>query len=60
MRKVFLVALVVACAALVVAPAAMTKGGSNSANAKLCQKGGYKDWVTDQQAPFQTEQECVS
>jgi hypothetical protein len=60
MRKVVLAALVVACAVLVVAPAGPADNGGNSENAKLCQKGGYQDWVRADQTPFANVGECVS
>jgi hypothetical protein len=60
MRKVVLAALVAACAVLVVAPAGPAGNGGNSENAKLCQKGGYKDLVRADQTPFANVGECVS
>jgi hypothetical protein len=60
MHKVVLAALLVACAVLVVAPAGPAAKGGNSKNAKLCQKGGYKDWVRADQTPFKNVGKCVS
>lgn len=57
-------ALLAVCLAL--APAAMWTGsavaapGGNSANAKLCQKGGWKALYTSQGAPFANQGACVS
>ena len=34
--------------------------GGNSANAKLCQKGGWKNWVRADQTPFKNQGACVS
>jgi hypothetical protein len=53
-------ASLVACAVLVVAPAAPAGKGGNSANAKRCQKGGYKHWVRADQTPFKNVGQCVS
>ena len=50
----------VACAVLVVAPAAPAAKGGNSANAKRCHKGGYKNWVRADQTPFKNVGQCVS
>jgi hypothetical protein len=41
------------------APVAVTAQG-NSANAKLCQKGGWQDLQTDQGEPFASQDACVS
>lgn len=56
--------LLAVCLALV--PATMWAGtavaapGGNSANAKLCQKGGWKALYTSQGAPFANQGACVS
>jgi hypothetical protein len=60
MRKVVLAALVAVCAVLVVVPAGLGAKGGNSENAKLCQQGGYEDWVRADQTPFANVGECVS
>ena len=60
MRRVVLGALVVACTVLVVAPVGTAAKGGNSANAKLCHKGGYKNWVRADQTPFKNVGKCVS
>jgi hypothetical protein len=52
-------ASLVACALLVLAPAVPASKGGNSANAKRCQKGGYKDWVRADQTPFKNAGQCV-
>lgn len=41
-------------------PAAAAANGGNSANAKLCQKGGWRDLVTSTGAGFASERDCVS
>lgn len=53
-------ASLVASAVLVVAPAAPAGKGGNSANAKRCQNGGYKNWVRADQTPFKNVGQCVS
>ena len=35
-------------------------GGGNSANAKLCQKGGWETWVRADQTTFANQGACVS
>jgi hypothetical protein len=35
-------------------------GGGNSANAKLCQKGGWTNWVRADKTPFGNQGACVS
>ena len=58
MRTV-LVALGAACVLTVgVTPA--VAGGGNSANAKLCQKDGWKQWVRTDQTAFTNQGDCVS
>jgi hypothetical protein len=34
--------------------------GGNSANAKLCQKSGWTEWVTAEGTPFANAGQCVS
>lgn len=46
--------------ALVFVGGALGAGGGNSANAKLCQKGGWLDLMDSSTAPFANEGECVS
>jgi hypothetical protein len=46
--------------ALTVAVATATAGGGNSANAKLCQKGGWQYWVRVDGSPFKNQGACVS
>ena len=58
--RTWVVALLVAvCAAMVFAGSAVGKGG-NSANAKLCQKGGWQLLVRTDGSGFAGEQSCVS
>jgi hypothetical protein len=57
--------IVVCCAALAlsVGVATATAGngnGGNSANAKLCQKGGWQNLVRADQTAFKNEGDCVS
>ena len=53
------VALAVAVAAIAAGPAS-AKGGGNSANAKLCQKGGWQSLFTSTGGTFASQDECVS
>jgi hypothetical protein len=53
-------ASLVAGAVLVAAPAVPAAKGGNSANAKRCHKGGYKNWVRADQTPFKNVGQCVS
>jgi hypothetical protein len=46
--------------ALVVAGPAMAASGGNSGNAKLCQHGGWQDWVRSDGTPFENTGDCVS
>ena len=46
--------------ALTVAVATATAGAGNSANAKLCQKGGWQNWVRLDGSPFKNQGACVS
>jgi hypothetical protein len=54
--------LLVCCAALAltVGVATATAGGGNSANAKLCQKGGWQTLVRSDGSSFANQDECVS
>lgn len=54
--------LLVLCAALAltVGVSTATAGGGNSDNAKLCQKGGWQDWVRADLSPFLNTGGCVS
>jgi hypothetical protein len=54
-----LVALTVSALVVGVSPAAAAAAG-NAANAKLCQKGGWRDLVTSTGADFASERDCVS
>src|SRR2546426_6364819 len=48
-------------AALVVGVSPVSAGGGNSANAKKCQKGGWKNYVrADLRTLFTSEEDCVS
>ncbi len=58
-RRALLVASAVALVALAVG-ASVASAGGNSANAKLCQKGGWKDLVRADQTPFANQGACVS
>jgi hypothetical protein len=46
--------------ALAVGFATATAGGGNSANAKLCQKGGWQNWVRTDGSAFKNQGSCVS
>jgi hypothetical protein len=46
--------------ALTVGVATATAGGGNSANAKLCQKDGWKQLVRVDQTAFTNQGDCVS
>jgi hypothetical protein len=54
--------LVVLCGALALTVGAATAlaGGGNSANAKLCQKGGWRNFVRSDGSSFANEGDCVS
>ena len=54
------VALVALTVALSVGVATATAGGGNSANAKLCQKGGWMSLVRSDGTSFNNQDECVS
>jgi len=57
MRIVFVLS---AALMLTVGAATATAGGGNSANAKLCQNGGWKHWVRTNQTTFTNQGDCVS
>ncbi len=57
---VAVIAAVTASALLVSVSAAEAAKGGNSANAKLCQKGGWQDLVGSEGQSFASEEECVS
>ena len=42
------------------APLASAKNGGNSANAKICQKGGWQNYTTSDGTPFASEDDCTS
>jgi len=46
--------------ALTVAVATATAGGGNSANANLCQKNGWQNWVRTDGSAFKNQGACVS
>jgi len=46
--------------ALTVGVATAYAGGGNSANAKLCQKGGWQTLVRSEGGSFASEQDCVA
>jgi hypothetical protein len=60
MRKIAYAALVVVCATLVIAPGGLAAKSGNSANAKLCQKGGWTNWLRGDQTSFVSHDECVN
>jgi hypothetical protein len=55
-----IVLLVCALFALTVGVATATAGGGNSANAHLCQKGGWQTLFGSDGSSFASEEECVS
>jgi len=59
MNRLLSVCLVLALALAVSASSALA-GGGNSANAKLCQKGGWMNWVRSDKTPFANQGDCVS
>src|SRR5262245_30318710 len=59
-KYVWLVVAVLTVALSVGASTAFAAKGSNSENAKLCQKGGWEDLVRSNGTAFNSEQECVS
>ena len=60
MRKSVLAMVVLAGVAMAFAGTAVAKGGGNSPNAKLCQKGGWQLLVRADGSSFANEQDCVS
>ena len=55
--------MVAVCATLLLVLGATTAeavAGGSSANAKLCQKSGWMEWVTADGAPFANTGMCVS
>jgi hypothetical protein len=65
--KMRILFLLCAALALTVGVATATAGnghgkgkGGNSAAAKACQKGGWKNWVRADQTPFKNTGDCVS
>ena len=61
MRKyIWLVAAAALTVSLSVGVASASAGGGNSANAKLCQKGGWMNLVASDGTTFASEQACVS
>ena len=54
------VVLAVAVSALVFAGSALGAPGGNSANAKLCQHGGWATLMDSTTTPFASQDECVS
>ena len=65
--KMRILFLLCAALALTVGVATATAGnghgkgkGGNSAAAKACQKGGWKNWVQADQTPFKNTGDCVS
>jgi hypothetical protein len=65
--KMRILFLLCAALALTVGVATATAGnghgkgkGGNSATAKACQKGGWKNWVRADQTPFKNTGDCVS
>lgn len=56
----FVVVLVLSVLAVSFSVEAKPKDGNNSANAKLCQKGGWQLLQKADGTPFTSEQECVS
>ena len=59
MNRLLSVCLVLALALAVSASSALA-GGGNSANAKLCQKGGWTNWVRVDKTSFANQGDCVS
>jgi hypothetical protein len=62
MRRYFLLAAAAALTAVlpIGAATATAAGGGNSANAKLCQKGGWMNLVRSDQTSFNNQGACVS
>lgn len=59
MNSLMSICLVLALALVLSASSALA-GGGNSANAKLCQKGGWMNWVRADKTPFANQGDCVS
>jgi hypothetical protein len=59
MRTRLVVALCVV-SALTIGVATAYAGGGNSANAKLCQKGGWQTLIRSDGSSFVSEEDCVS
>lgn len=60
-RPLFLAVLVALTAsALIMGATAQAQNSGNSANAKLCQKGGWQDLATSTGESFQNQGQCVS
>jgi hypothetical protein len=55
-----LIALVTFAFLAVALSAPVTAKVGNSANAKLCQKGGWENWVRQDQTPFANQDDCVA
>jgi hypothetical protein len=59
MRRTLIV-VAVACLALFAVSTALAASGGNSENAKLCQKGGWMNFVRADGSHFASEDQCVS
>jgi hypothetical protein len=59
MRRTLIV-VAVACLALFAVSVATANDSGNSANAKLCQKGSWVNFVRADGTPFANQDECVS
>jgi hypothetical protein len=61
MKSAFVLAVVAAIVStLAVTGGALAAKGGNSANAKLCQKGGWQELMDSSAAPFASQDQCVS
>lgn len=64
MRRVLIALVTLTLLTVSLSSVAMAKNGGNqggnSANAKLCYKGGWEDWVRSDQTTFANQNECVS
>jgi len=60
LKFVLLAGVLALVVAAVAAGPASAKGGSNSANAKQCQKGGWQNLYQSDGARFASEEACVS
>jgi len=56
----FIIILAAVAATLVFAGSTVAANGGNSANAKLCQKGGWKTLMDASAKPFSGSDDCVS